>query len=162
MVLTLALTGALTNAEAAGRLGLSVRQVRRLKGALAREGAAGLVHGNRGRRSPRRLPDELRGRIVELARTSYLGHDQAQLRALLAEREGIVVTRSTLRRVLLEAGVRSGRRGRPPRLPAATVPIALDLSARRVTLLDLQAADFRELSFPQTLERWRRERPDAL
>lgn len=162
LVLTLALTGALTNAEAAGRLGLSVRQVRRLKGALARAGAAGLVHGNRGRPSPRRLPDDLRERIVELARTRYLGYDQVRLCALLAEREGIVVTRSTLRRVLLAAGLRGGRRGRPPRLPAATVPIALDLTARRVTLLDLQGADFRELSLPQTLERWRRERPDAL
>jgi transposase len=161
-VLALALAGALSTAEAARQLGLSVRQVRRLKDALATRGTAGLVHGNRGRRSPRRVPDELRERVVELARTVYIGSDQTRLRALLAERDGIALARSTLRRILLEAGLHSPTRRQPPRLPAATLPIALDLARRRVTLLDLQGADFRELSFQQTLERRRRERPDAL
>src|SRR5947207_1337159 len=48
-VLTRALIGALSDAEAADQLGLSVRQVRRLKTTLASEGPAALVHGNRER-----------------------------------------------------------------------------------------------------------------
>jgi transposase len=161
-VLTSALTGSLTNAEAARQLGLSVRQVRRLKGALAQHGAAALVHGNRGRRSPRRLPDELRARLLELASTTYVGSNHTELRRLLAEREGIHVARSTLRRVLAEADLRSPYRRRAPRLPAGTMPVALDLVQRRISLLDLQGADYREPSFQQTLDRWRRERPSAL
>jgi hypothetical protein len=40
-------TGGLVNAEAAGLLGLSVRQVQRLSRAYVAQGAAALVHGNR-------------------------------------------------------------------------------------------------------------------
>src|SRR6476469_3538938 len=85
-VLTRALVGGLTNAEAAQQLGLSMRQVRRLKGALAQEGPAALVHGNRGRRPAHRLPDELRARLVELATTTYADRSHQQLRELLVQR----------------------------------------------------------------------------
>jgi hypothetical protein len=42
--------GALVNAEAAELLGVSIRQVRRLRAAYRERGAAALAHGNRGRR----------------------------------------------------------------------------------------------------------------
>jgi len=42
--------GALFNAEAAELLGISIRQVRRLRAAYRERGAAALAHGNRGRR----------------------------------------------------------------------------------------------------------------
>ena len=162
LVVAQALAGTLSNAEAARQLSLSVRQVRRLKTVLACKGPSGLVHGNRGRPSPRRVSDAVRRRVIELASSAYAGQNHTRLRQLLAEREGIVVTRATLRRVLLEGGISSPYRRRVPRLPAGTLPIALDLAQRRVTLLDLQGADFREASFQRTLERWRRERPLAL
>ena len=54
--------------EAAGMLGLSIRQVRRLMAADGQEGAAGLAHGNRGRPSAQRLSDHVRGQIIEVAR----------------------------------------------------------------------------------------------
>ena len=82
-VLSKALVGVLTNAEAAGLLRLSVRQVRRLKSVLARKGPTGLVHGNRGRPSPRRLPDDIRARLVELATTSYAGFSHERICRLL-------------------------------------------------------------------------------
>src|SRR2546429_9991041 len=43
-------SGALVNAQAASLLGISIRQVRRLRRRYEAEGAAGLAHGNRGRR----------------------------------------------------------------------------------------------------------------
>ena len=100
-VLARVLVGALSDGEAARQLGLSVRQVRRLKGKLAREGAASLVHGNRGRRPVHRLPDELRARVVRLATTTHAGVSHQRLRDLLAEQEQIVIARSTLRQMLL-------------------------------------------------------------
>lgn len=48
--------GELFMAQAADLLGLSVRQVRRLRAAYRRRGAHALVHGNRGRPSPVRHP----------------------------------------------------------------------------------------------------------
>lgn len=49
-VLNRVLGGQWTGGDAAMALGLSIRQVRRLKGAYEREGIGALVHGNRGRR----------------------------------------------------------------------------------------------------------------
>src|SRR5215210_4173417 len=159
-VLSRALVGVLTNAEAAGLLRLSVRQVRRLKSVLVRKGPTGLVHGNRGRPSPRRLPDDIRARLVELATTSYAGFSHERICQLLAEREQLTVTRSTLRRILLEAGVQAPRRR--PRLPPAAMPVTFNLGQRYVQFLDLQGADYREPVFQQAVDRWRRERPAAL
>ena len=58
-VLAQVLAGDLKLWEAAVVLGLSIRQTRRLKGALVRAGPAAVAHGNRGRSSPRRLSAEL-------------------------------------------------------------------------------------------------------
>jgi hypothetical protein len=162
LVLTNLLAGRLTNAQAARELRLSVRQVRRLKGAFAREGPAALVHGNRGRRPAHRLPDGLRARLVDLATTTYAGCSRLRLCRLLAEREQIRVTPSTLRRVLLAAGVHSRHEARARPLPSGSMPIAFDLVQRRVKLVELKGADYREPSFQQTVDRWRRERPEAV
>jgi transposase len=114
-VLTRLLVGALTTPEAATVLGLSERQVCRLRRGYERDGPAALVHGNRGRRSPRRLEPALAARIVELAGTTYDGANDCHLTELLAEHEGIVIGRSSLRRLLREAGRASPRRRRTPR-----------------------------------------------
>ena len=37
--------------------------------------SAGLAHGNRGRISKRRIPEAMRERILELARTTYLDYN---------------------------------------------------------------------------------------
>jgi hypothetical protein len=113
-ILNHVLTDELTVAEAGRYLHLSVRSVRRL---LARyhpdEGAAALVHGNRGRVPVNRLDDGLRTRLADLARTTYQEVNRAHLADLLAEREGIVVAERTLRRILAEAGLPPVRRRRP-------------------------------------------------
>ena len=49
--------------EAARLLNLSDRQVRRLRAAAREAGPAALMHGNRGRPSPRRISDELRAQV---------------------------------------------------------------------------------------------------
>ena len=78
---------------AAELLGLSPRQVRRLRRGYREGGANAFMHGNRSRPSPRRIPDEVRVRVVELARTQYAGCNDSHLAELLALREGIVLGR---------------------------------------------------------------------
>jgi transposase len=114
-VLTRVLKLELTMTEAAEMVGLSERQLWRLRVAFERDGPAGLVHGNRGRRSGRRLPASLRGRIIELRRTTYADINDTHLAELLAEREGIDISRPSLQRILRAAGLASPRRRRPPR-----------------------------------------------
>lgn len=107
--------GELRLAEAADLLGLSPRQVRRLRRAYRRRGPKALVHGNRGRRSPRRIDDATRKRIVRLAQTTYADINFQHLSELLAEREALRFSRQTISRLLRAAGVRSPRTRRPPR-----------------------------------------------
>ena len=102
-------------AEAAMVLGVSERQSFRLKARIRKEGVRGVVHGNRGRSSPRKLPVKTRHRIVELARTTYRGFNDHHLTEKLADAEGIPVSRETVRRILRAEGLASPRKRRPPR-----------------------------------------------
>ena len=65
--------GRLSIEEAATQLGLSVRQVWRLRVAERDRGPAGLVHGNRGRCSARRTEAGLVERILALVSGPYAG-----------------------------------------------------------------------------------------
>jgi transposase len=112
------LAGLVTTQEAVALLGVSERTAWRLRAAMVRAGAGGLAHGNRGRSSSRRLPEPVRRRILELAVTTYRGYNDSHLAEVLVEDEGIVIGRSTLRRLLRSAGIASPRRHRPPRYRA--------------------------------------------
>ncbi len=90
-------------------------RVRRLLRRYRADDAAGLVHGNHGRRPAHRIDDQLRARVVELATTTYAGVNHSHLAELLAEREDLDVAQRTLRRILAEASVRPVRPRRPPR-----------------------------------------------
>jgi transposase len=105
-------SGALVNAEAAQLLGLSKRKLQRLHKAYSEEGLVGLVHGNRGRPAHNAVEAATATRVVELARDKYQGFNQQHLTEMLAEHEGISLSRPTVRRILLAAGISSPRRRR--------------------------------------------------
>jgi hypothetical protein len=113
-VLSRILMGESTMAEGGLELGLSERQLWRLRTAFVGAGPAGLVHGNRGRPSAQRIDPDRRARIVEL-RERYGPINDTHFCELLAEREGIVVSRESLRAILRGAGIASPRRRRSPR-----------------------------------------------
>lgn len=113
-VLTRVLAGELTMAQASLELGLSERQLWRLRAAFIRVGPAGLVHGNRGRPSAQRIDAGCRSRILTL-RDQYGPINDTHFGELLAEREGILVSRESLRAMLRANGIASPRRRRPPR-----------------------------------------------
>jgi transposase len=104
LVLNAVVAGQSTVAEAAASLGLSGRPVRRVLAASRQEGAAALAHGNRGRRPAHATREEVAQTVVALAQTTYAGCNQQHLRDLLAEREGIVLSRTTVHRLLVGAG----------------------------------------------------------
>lgn len=114
-VLSLLERGRITTAQAAEALGITPRQVRRLRRRLQQDGPEGLAHRSRGRRSARRLPDALRVQILTLARGRYAALNDHHLTEKLTAVEGLPVSRATVRRVLRAAGVVSPRRRRPPR-----------------------------------------------
>jgi transposase len=100
---------------AAGVLGLSVRQTRRLMAGYRKEGAAALAHGNRGRSPHNRLDEAVRARVAELAGATYAGFNTQHLSEMLREQEGLRLSRSTVRRILLHSGMKSPRTRRAPK-----------------------------------------------
>jgi len=101
--------GEMTAVDAAGALAVSVRQVRRLVATYRTDGASALAHGNRGRTPRRATPEEVRQQVLTVATTTYADTNYQHLRDLLEEREGITLSRATVRRILLAAGRPSPR-----------------------------------------------------
>ena len=97
--------------EAARLLRLSARQVRRLLKRLKESGDRGLIHRLRGRPSNRRLPAELRQKILAEYQRCYHGFGPTLASEKLAE-QGLHVSPDTLRRWLLAAGLWEGKRKR--------------------------------------------------
>jgi transposase len=113
-VISSCLEGKLACARAASLLDLTPRHVKRLKAKLRQGGEAALAHASRGRPSPRRLPQRVRDRILQLARTTYAGFNDHHLCEKLCEVEGFSLGRETLRRLLRSAGIGSPRKRRSP------------------------------------------------
>ena len=113
-VLNQVLIGQMTVREVAQVWGSSERHTWRILAAYRKEGAAALVHGNRSRQPANAIPREIRDQVITLARTRYLGFNHTHLTELLAEREGIELARSSVRGILVGAGIESPRRQRMP------------------------------------------------
>lgn len=97
--------GHLQQMEAARRLRLSHRQVRRLQQRWRREREEGIVHRLRGRRSNRKIPDAARKRaITELRQARYAGFGPTLAGEPLA-RAGLLTSREALRQWMSAEGL---------------------------------------------------------
>lgn len=114
MALTRLVAGKWTERETAAVLDLSVRQVRRLRKGYQADGIRALIHGNQGRAPWNRWSDEVKNQVQELAQTKYAGVNDQHLSELLVEREGLRLSRSSVRRVLRAGGIASPRKRRSP------------------------------------------------
>jgi len=104
--------GEITSRQGAEALGISTRQFKRLRQRFRVGGAGALRHRGHGRRSPQRLPDERRARVV-----AWLTHPRTRLNDchvsdLMAE-EGQPVSPATVRRIRRELGLIPKQRRRP-------------------------------------------------
>ncbi len=110
--------GKLRGMEAAERLEVTERQVRRLVRGLREGGDAVAIHGLRGQPGNRSIAAETKRRVLRLHKTRYDDYGPTLLAERLAEPpHGIRVGRETLRRWLVAEGrweVRRRRRGRHP------------------------------------------------
>ena len=101
--------------QAGTLMGVSTRHARRMLAAYREQGGAVVAHGHRGRKAPNATPKAVAYDVVHLARTRYSGANHTHLSELLSEREGIDIGRTTLRRILVNAGLKSPQRRRPPK-----------------------------------------------
>lgn len=114
-VVKVTLEGRESERRGAELLGLSVRQMRRLRRKVEREGVKGLVHGSRGREPWNRTSEEVGEKVVRLAREKYQGFNDTHLTEKLVEMEGVKLSRATVRVMLRRARVAAVRRRRPRR-----------------------------------------------
>ena len=96
-------------AHAAEIMGVSKRHAKRLLAAYRKDGAIALAHGNRGRRPHNAVPEAAVAAVVKLASNGYAGANHSHFTELLREREGIDLSRPTVRRILVKAGIGSPR-----------------------------------------------------
>ena len=109
------LEGSWTASEAAKLLGLSIRQVFRLKGEMAANGEKGLVHKNRGRKPKHAVTEETRQLVIAQALGPYKGASYEHMAELLAERDGIRFCAKTIGRILKGTGIVHPHTHRSPR-----------------------------------------------
>ena len=114
-LLKMVIEGKITLKDAGRVMGISYRHAKRLKRKLISEGARGLVHGSRGRPSPRALNGAIAQRIIALSREKYVNFNDTHFTEKLNEAEGITVSRDTVRRLRRTNGIAAKRKRRAPK-----------------------------------------------
>jgi transposase len=102
--------GKMSQAEAAEKMGVSDRWVRKLLGRMKKQGDAVVVHGLRGRASNRKIGGSVQSQALEMLRQPDW-HDFGPTFAAeqLAKRHGITVSKETLRAWMVTAGLWKSR-----------------------------------------------------
>ncbi len=100
----------ITIREAAELLGLSERQVIRLKGGIEKYGPAFMIRKNRDRKPQHSITDELKRKIVELKQSKYQKANFSHFVELLDEIEDIKISYSSVHRILTQAGIKSPKK----------------------------------------------------
>lgn len=112
-VLRRVLDGTISLVDAAGYMGVSYRQAKRLK-RKAEEGLVGLVHGNRGRDPSNKLCEEVRQQVLGLSQERYCDFNDTHFTEEL-NKQGLSISRESVRKIRREAGIAAKRRHRPRR-----------------------------------------------
>jgi hypothetical protein len=102
----------ITRREASDILSLSSRQIRRIVKRVRLEGDKGVIHKSRGKPSNRRIPDEVRDKVIDLYRSQYWDFGPTLASEKLGERDQVQVNDETLRLWLIESGDWKKRRKR--------------------------------------------------
>jgi transposase len=111
-ILSKVIAGRMTLVSAAHVLDLSERQVHRLLERIRTDGAASIRHKAIGRPSNNRISDGVRDYAVTLVRERYADFGPTLAAEKLAERDGLRVSRETLRSWMTEAGLWLSRKQR--------------------------------------------------
>ncbi|MBD0416287.1 ISNCY family transposase [Oryzicola mucosus] len=111
-VLSRVIAGRMTIVSAACVLDLSTRQVRRLLNRIQTGGAASIRHRSIGRPSNNRISDGVRDYAMTLVRERYADFGPTLATEKLAERDGLRVSRETVRSWMADAGLWLSRKQR--------------------------------------------------
>lgn len=109
-VVGLTIEGRETVGRGAKLLGISVRQMKRLRRKMKEQGVEGLMHGNRGKGAWNKTASEKINQVLQLARGRYHGLNDTHLTEKLKEKEKIALSRPTVRTILRQGGIAAVRK----------------------------------------------------
>jgi transposase len=104
--------GEVTQVKASEILGISDRQIRNIIAKIKEKGDKAIAHGNRGRRSPRKMSREQEEIMAEVIRRRYSDFGPTLASEKLRECEELRVSKEKLRQIMLEKGLWHRRRKR--------------------------------------------------
>src|SRR3990167_6656621 len=96
-VISLVLEKKITNGEAAKQLGLTVRQVQRLKQKVVTEGANILIHGLKGKASNHKINEAVKEKTLMIIKDKYYDFKPGFATEKLVELHQIFVSSQTIR-----------------------------------------------------------------
>ena len=102
--------------QAAQRLGMSRRQIERLVSRYLDDGPSGLVSRKRGRPSNNQLAPGIAERAVKLIRERYADFGPTLAAEKLEECHGVVLSKETVRALMVATGLWTPRRQRAPKI----------------------------------------------
>lgn len=102
----------ITQKQAAGELGISVRQVKRLWRAYTDQGAEGLIHKSRGKPSHNQLREEVKQKVLDLILEHYSDFGPTLAAEKLLEVHGIRISDEKVRQIMIAEGLWKTRRKR--------------------------------------------------
>lgn len=109
-VVRLTLEGRESVGRGAKLLGISARQLKRLRRRMRERGMAGLLHRNRGKEPWNKIRREIRQKVITLVRGRYRGLNDTHVTEKLTEKERLNVSRSSVRRIMRQAGILAVRK----------------------------------------------------
>lgn len=107
------MSGAATLVQASEFIGISYRQAKRLKVRYRRRGPEGVIHGNRGRTPANALDGSKKELILCLSTGKYSECNDSHFTEMLREREGIIISRESVRKLRRADGQKPKRKRRP-------------------------------------------------
>jgi transposase len=111
-----AVDGEIKQREGAERIEVSYRQFKRQVKRVREEGEKGICHRNRGKVSPKKMSVEMRKEIVRVYKDRYADFGPTLGSEKLLEREKIMISRESLRKLLIQEGIWRSRRKRDRKL----------------------------------------------
>ena len=94
--------GKINGRDASKQICVSVRQVRRMKTKVKKEGAEGVIHGNRGKESNRRIDNEILAKTIKLLEEKYCGFKPTFATEKLLELNEIELSNEKVRQIMIE------------------------------------------------------------
>jgi len=106
----------ITQKTGAKRIGVTERHFRRLLERYRARGPEGIISGHRGKASNNRMPEKTKKKILKKLRNAYQGFGQTFASEKLAERDGIAVSKETVRQIMIDSGLHQPKRRKKDRI----------------------------------------------